>query len=212
MKDLTGQRFGNLVVIRPNGKRFNKKAWLCQCDCGNTKIIRSSNLRVDGTTNSCGCYRREINKTKKPGYKHGMYRTRIYRIWQGLKWRCYYPTHVSYKYYGGRGITVCKEWLDDFFAFNTWAINNGYNDNLVIDRIDNNGNYEPDNCRWVTMKVQGNNKSNNHLITFNGQTHTLSEWSNITGIKPLTIRARIINYHWSVKDALTIPVGKKVMK
>lgn len=136
-------------------------------------------------------------------YKHGLKNTRLYRIWNGIKSRCFIPSHSKYEYYGGRGITVCPEWKDDFKAFYDWAMSNGYQDNLTIDRIDCNGNYEPSNCRWVTMKVQQNNSSHCHYVEFNGQIHSIAEWARITGIPRSTLNNRINCYGWTVEEALT---------
>ena len=155
-EDKTGKVYGDLTVLKrvsnrkqPNGK--TQVYWLCQCTCGNTVIVRSTCLN-SGNTTSCGCTEHRI--------KHGMSRSRIYRIWVGIKSRCNNEKHYWYSYYGGRGIQVCDEWKNDFISFYNWAINNGYQDNLSIDRINNNGNYEPTNCRWTTSKEQLENRRN----------------------------------------------------
>ena len=124
-------------------------------------------------------------------YKHGLTNTRIFRIWSGMKCRCYSKNFQAYKLYGGRGIKMCEEWKDDVVAFKNWAYSHGYKDNLSIDRIDCNGNYEPSNCRWSTQKEQTNNLRRNIKITYNGFTHTISEWSDITKIPRDLIRERI---------------------
>lgn len=138
-------------------------------------------------------------------YKHGLKHTRLYSIWNGIKIRCLNPNFIRYKDYGGRGITICDEWKNDFQAFYDWAMSNGYADNLTIDRIDNNGNYEPSNCRWVAMDVQANNSRHCRNIEFNGEVHSLSEWARITGIPRYTLNNRINQYGWSIEDALTRP-------
>ena len=145
-------------------------------------------------------------------YTHGYGSTknRLYRIWANMKSRCYNPKASRFEHYGGKGITICDEWYNRFQAFHDWAISHGYSDELSIDRIDVNGNYEPGNCRWEIPKTQSNNLSVNRKITFNGITRTLSEWATITGINRRTIAARIDLHGWSVERALTIPVGKKV--
>lgn len=139
--------------------------------------------------------------------KHGMEGTRLYKIWDKMKQRCINPNNPQYKHYGGRGITLCAEW-NEFAAFMVWAEANGYSDNLTIDRIDVDGNYCPINCRWISQRKQNNNKRNNHFLTYNGQTHTIAEWGEITGILPATIQHRISRDGWSVEDALTVPPKK----
>lgn len=134
---------------------------------------------------------------------------RLMRIYSMMKQRCYNTTMPNFKYYGGRGITVCEEWRNNSQSFYDWAISNGYSENLTLDRIDNNGNYEPSNCRWISMKEQGNHRSNNVILTLNGESHTVSEWSEIVGIKQYVIRNRI-RRGWSVENALTRKVGKYV--
>lgn len=189
--NLTGQRFGRLTAVERAGKDKHQKAlWRCSCDCGGTLITRASNLK-SGATSSCGCLH-------KP---HGGHGTRLYRIWKGMKDRCRRCSHSSYECYGGRGISVCEEWNQSFETFREWALANGYRDGLTIDRVEVDGNYCPENCRWVTMKEQGNNRRNTLRILYNGETHTIAEWSKITGIKYSTIYMRLYN-GWSVKEAL----------
>lgn len=136
-------------------------------------------------------------------YKHGKRNTRIYTIWKSMRQRCYNPNTNRYHLYGARGITVCEEWNKSFKAFYEWAMANGYADDLTIDRIDVNGNYEPSNCRWATYKEQANNTSKSTHITYNGETHTIAEWADIIGVKMQTLWARLNIYGWSVEDALT---------
>ena len=135
--------------------------------------------------------------------KHGKRNTRLYTIWRSMRQRCYNPKTNRYKNYGGRGITVCEEWNNSFTAFHEWATANGYEDNLTLERKDVNGNYEPSNCRWATYKEQANNMSNSVHLTYNGETHTMAEWADITGIKKATIWERL-KKGWSIDDALTI--------
>lgn len=141
---------------------------------------------------------------------HGTTKNRLYRIWANMKSRCYNPKASRFEHYGGKGVIVCEEWRNSFQAFHDWAMSHGYADNLSIDRIDVNGNYEPGNCRWEQPKGQSNSLSVNRKITFNGITKTLAEWAAITGINRRTIAARLDLHGWSVERALTVPVGKKV--
>ena len=157
-KDLSGERFGKLVAIKPTGKNNGAYVWECSCDCGN--VIRVSGIKLtNGHTRSCGCLRRE--GTRKASYTHGLSNTRLYRIWGNLKTRCLNPNSDNYEYYGGKGISVCNEWLHDFKAFYDWAMENGYADDLTIDRKDSDGDYCPLNCQWITQSenaIRANNK------------------------------------------------------
>ena len=138
-----------------------------------------------------------------------MKHTRIYEIWCGMKKRCYNENDRSYARYGGRGITVCEEWKNDFSAFYNWAMQNGYAENLTIDRIDNSKGYCPDNCRIATWSEQQNNSRNNHRITINGETHTLTEWCEKRDINPATVLSRIKKFGWSEEKAIMTPARKK---
>ena len=174
-EDLTGKKFGRLTVIKKVGMNKNYiSKWLCKCDCGNEIVVYRNNLSINSTrTVSCGCWKKEHI------VKHNKHRTKLYTVYLSMKQRCYNSNNPAYSYYGGRGIKICDEWLNNFINFYNWSIENGYKDGLSIDRIDVNGNYEPNNCRWVTQKVQMNNTRRNHYITNKGETHTISEWSRI---------------------------------
>lgn len=183
MKDLTNNRYGNLLVIKPAGKdKRGEYKWLCRCDCGNETVVYGSHLRK-GDTVSCGCIMRTTHRT------HGESKTRLYKIWQHMKGRCDNPNSDNYKYYGGRGIKYCDQWKT-FDPFKEWSERNGYNDYLTIDRIDVNGNYEPENCRWVTMTEQLKNTRKCVLLSHYGETHTLRDWAKIMGVNPKTLSTR----------------------
>lgn len=203
-----GDKFNMLTVveqcedyIEPNGKR--RAMFLCECECGNTRKVRAQELYTDKVY-SCGCTTRPFER-KSPNRIHGETKTRLHNIWVGMKTRCYIKNHHSYKYYGARGIVVCDEWKNDYIAFATWARNNGYKDNLSLDRIDVNGNYTPENCRWTDRKTQANNKRNNVYLTVNGETHTRTEWAKKMGISESIIFVRQ-QKGWSDEKAVLTPV------
>lgn len=173
--DITGQRFGRLVALYPTDKRRSGKIlWKCVCDCGMTTLATPNALK-SGNTSSCGCLYKETRRGK---LKHGMTGKRIHRIWKGMYNRCFNSNTYDFKYYGGRGITVCDEWRGDdgFQNFYEWAMANGYRDELTIDRIDVNGNYSPNNCRWITQYEQTRNRRNTINITALGKTMCLKDW------------------------------------
>lgn len=158
--DLTGQRFGRLTIIERAGGLSGKSAkWLCRCDCGNEKVTTRQKL-IRGDVQSCGCLQREY--MQNGNVIHGGYKTRLYSIWHHMKYRCNNPNAPKYPLYGGRGITVCDEWINSFPAFRDWALDNGYDDNLTLDRIDNNKGYNPNNCRWATSSDQNRNRRPYH--------------------------------------------------
>ena len=202
--DLTGQRFGRLTVLHEAPKKGIRIAWHCLCDCGKTTDVVASSLR-SGTTKSCGCYR-DTCPTNPRSKKHGQTKTRLYRIWIHMKERCLAPYHNSYKSYGGRGITICNEWLNDFEAFRDWAIANGYRSDLTLDRIDVNGNYCPENCRWVTMAEQAFNKRTN--VMHKGK--CITQWAREVGANSVTVLSRI-RKGWPIEEAIYAPLqpGKR---
>lgn len=163
--------------------------WNCKCDCGKTFVVRAYNLK-SGNTKSCGCLQKEIARASHE--KHNKTGTRLYYIWEHMKQRCTNPNDPAYNYYGGRGIKVCNEWTNDFQPFHDWAISNGYADNLTIDRIDVNGNYEPSNCRWITLKHQQRNKRNNTKVLFKGYCKTVVEWAEEFGCHPNAVYREIL--------------------
>lgn len=182
--DLVNKRFGSLIVIKEHCVRNNGHImWECLCDCGKTSIVKGIHLKSEHTK-SCGCAQsammKKISKTRSK--THGFSKTDLYHVWASMKSRCYYPKNVSYPYYGLRGIVVCNEWKK-FENFYSWAINNGYKKGLSIDRINNDGNYQPNNCRWATLKEQANNMSTNIKLSYNGKTKTVIQWCEIFNIK-----------------------------
>jgi hypothetical protein len=203
--DLTGQQFGRLVVIdRAENTKDGKTRWVCECDCGN-RIITRGYLLGSGQTKSCGCLQKEI--VSECNTKHGDSFKKLYYTWNNIRERTCRQTNPHYKDYGERGIGLCEEWKN-YDNFKKWALSNGYKRGLTIDRIENDKGYFPDNCRWVSMKIQQNNKRNNRIITYNGQTKTLSEWAEHIGISYTALKQRINKLGWSIEKALTTPPRK----
>lgn len=208
-KDLSNLRFGHLTVLHFDHKteRATKKGcyryfYKCKCDCGNTTIVGADCLK-NGHVISCGCYRAEFNKKTKT--THGLRFTKLYKIWMSARQRCENPHNIGYDCYGGRGIKMCPEWKNDFTVFYNWAINNGYNEGLSIDRIDVNGNYCPENCRWVTSREQANNRRTNHFITYNGKTQSIADWCYELGLEYSVVLNRISKGKWSFERAIMTP-------
>lgn len=198
-KDLSGLQFGRLIVLKRDGTRNGNSYWACQCSCGNMITVSAPHLKT-GHTQSCGCLKKEA--TANRSVKHGNSNTRVYRIWAGMLQRCSNPRRKEYPVYGGRGIRVCDEW-QEFSAFHQWAIENGYGDTLSIDRINADGNYSPDNCRWVSIKEQQNNRRNNlPPLTIRGEQRTITEWSMITGLSYGAIHGRLYSLGYSAEKAL----------
>lgn len=205
MIDLSGKKFGRLTVVGfPTHKNGDSNLyWLCECDCGNAKFVSSKRLR-NGITKSCGCLNSEL--VIKRNTKHNLSKDichngkRLYSIWKSMKSRCYNKNTIHYNDYGGRGITVCDEWKNDFKSFYDDMIR-GYREGLMLDRIDNDGPYAPWNCRWVDYNIQSNNRRNNIKLNYNGKIYTVKELSEVFNISPSTIYSR---YHrgLSIEDIL----------
>jgi len=199
--DETGNTYSRLTVVSEAESRWNKAMWNCQCECGNTSIVSTGDLR-SGHTKSCGCLSSDI--TKERNTTHSMSKTPTYKVWVDMKSRCNNINDTAYSRYGGRGIGVCDRWDDSFESF--------YQDvgerpiGLTIDRIDNNGNYSPDNCKWSTRFEQSINRSVARWITFNGITKTAIEWSRTLGGSRSLISNRLDRYGWSIERALTTPL------
>lgn len=191
IEDLSGRRFGRLVAIEVDSRNWQGKTmWRCRCDCGNETVVKSDSLK-SGHTRSCGClYTENIGKTN---LTHGHTGERIHNIWKCMRSRCSNQNNDSYENYGGRGVSVCDEWKNDFQSFYDWSMHNGYADNLSIDRINNDGDYSPENCRWTTALTQANNTRRNRYITYNNITHTCSEWARILGLRKDVLRHRLDN-------------------
>ena len=205
-KDLSEKRFGRLVAkkIEPSPKRGTY--WRCICDCGEETVVYGPSL-TRGSTKSCGCFRKEMRSKQPNGLRHGLRYTRIYRTWDGIIQRCYNKSCFAYKDYGERGIVICGEWRHDIKAFYAWAINNGYKETLTIERIDNDGNYCPDNCKWIPQSEQPKNQRKSVRLTCAGQTRTAAEWSRELDMPSSTICTRK-RKGWSDEQALSKFIGK----
>lgn len=200
--DLTGKRFGRLIVIkRADEKKYGQVTWLCKCDCGNETLVTTCSLNSQNTK-SCGCYARELQRDLHK--KHSSSFSPIYRIHSHMISRCYNSNVERYKNYGGRGITVCDEWQGEngFLNFYKWAVENGYSDGLSIERIDVNGNYEPSNCKWITMREQKYNTTRSILITLGSETHCLAEWCELKNLNYPKVYQRIHKLKWTYERAL----------
>lgn len=191
--NLEGCRFGRLLVLEQAESRYGKdgkprRSWRCVCDCGNEVFATTQDLRK-GDVQSCGCYHDECTRNRMT--IHGDSGNKLHNIWKAMRRRCKDDGHADYRYYGGKGIRVCEEWDKNYSEFKAWAINNGYSDGLTIDRIDVNKDYCPENCRWASMTEQANNRTSNIVISNNGETHTLMEWSMIYSIPYSTLYMRL---------------------
>ena len=196
-----GDRFSRWTIIKEIDYHQGARHFLCRCDCGIEKMVRLTHIR-QGVSRSCGCYRKEKYTT------HGQSKTRLYAIWADMKQRCLNGGNQFYKLYGGRGIAVFDGWLDDFQAFYDWAINNGYKKKLTIERINNDGDYEPNNCTWITQSEQCRNRRNCHYVTYKGETKNITEWSKTLGIRRSCLYARFSS-GWSVEKAFNTPSQRK---
>ncbi len=200
-KDLTGMRFGRLEVLERLGG--NPTEYRCKCSCGNEVVVRGANL-TSGNTHSCGCLRNEILCLPR---SEQLYKTRLHTIWSGMKSRCYRQKDIAWKWYGKKGIKMCEEWDKSFNEFYKWANSHGYKENLTIDRIDSEGDYSPENCRWATMKEQQNNRKSNRKVTYRSETKTVSQWAEQYGMPPSVIIWRL--NHWDdLDDVFHKPVDK----
>lgn len=212
---LPGDVFGRYTIIqeaqsRISGKRI-KRYMQAKCKCGTIKEVCLSSL-VSGHIVSCGCYNREISSAQKCRTTHGMAYSRLYRIWKGMRRRCYSSNEPAYARYGGRGIFVCQEWNKSFLPFYEWAIQNGYSDNLSLDRINTNGNYEPSNCRWATDEIQANNKRSTIKYEFEGKYLSLPQISRIIDIGFPTLYRRINENKLTIEEAISIPLNGRCKK
>lgn len=190
-QNLIGKKFTRWTVVKEVKVGKNATRWLCKCDCGNYGVHKTGDLN-SGNTKSCGCLQRD--RSSESSKTHGLRNTKLYGIWNTMKFRCYNKNSSRYNNYGGRGITICDEWKNNFISFYNWAMSNGYKEGLSIDRINNDGNYEPSNCRWTNLFVQANNTRRNIFITYNRETHSASEWSKLSGVPINTIIWRYRKY------------------
>lgn len=211
--NLDGYSFGCFTVIkeaphhiRADGKKV--RVWECRCVCGNTRLLNKQEI-MSQKRKSCGCKHDEYARAQAT--VHGDSHKRLHNIWSGMRSRCYNQNEYHYRWYGERGIKMCDEWVDNYVAFKEWAVNNGYSDTLTIDRINVDGDYCPDNCRWVTMKAQCNNRTDNHRVSVFGGLYTLSQLEEKTGIKQETIRRRL-KRGWSAEEAVTKSVRRNKEK
>lgn len=209
MRNIKGKKFNRLTVIRFSYKNKNSvDFWECECDCGNTKIIRGHSIE-HGLTKSCGCLQKEkVKITGANCKKHGFAnKERLYRIWKNMRKRCNNPNSDYYENYGGRGIKVCEEW-NDYQNFRNWSLDNGYQDDLSIDRINGNEGYEPSNCRWANRKQQANNQRSNVMIFYKGEIKTAAQWAEKIGITKSSMYHRL-DRGWTMEEIEKIPQGER---
>ena len=198
--DVTGKKFNMLTVVeRLENTSDGGSVWLCRCECGTLTKVRGKNLK-NGAVKSCGCL-----KNKPTTQTHGMSKTSIYKIWAGMKSRCSYEKSCSFSRYGGRGIKVCDEWKNSFESFYTWSLDNGYKKGLSIERVNNNGDYCPENCKWVSQKEQCLNRRTNIVYKYKGESHTLTEWCEALNLNYKLVHNRIYKLGWSFDKAVSMP-------
>ncbi len=203
--DISGLRFGRLTAIERHEKtRDGKTTWWCICDCGTQRAFIGTLLR-SGHTKSCGCF--QVDETIRNHTTHGKSHTYMHRLWTDIRNRCNNPRNKSYPFYGGRGIKVCERWEADYSNF--VADLGTPPPGMQIDRIDNDRDYGPDNCRWTTRAINCRNRRNNHIIEWNGQRRCIKEWSELTGISRLAISQRINKLNWPIEKALTTPAQRR---
>jgi hypothetical protein len=204
-KDLTNQKFGKLVCEKDVGRTKNGNVlWKCKCECGNYTVVNSSSLKT-GNTKSCGCIlNKRLENFGELQKKHGMSDTKIYKVWSSMKQRCLNENDKAYKNYGGRGITVCNEW-HEFEPFYEWAVNNGYKEGLTLERVDNDGDYCPKNCTWITKSKQSSNTRNCIELTYKGKTKIMKEWAEELNI-PYSVLQHRIYRGWDTEKALSTPI------
>jgi len=214
VEDLTGKKFGSLLVLEKSFKdQYRNIHWKCLCDCGNMTTVDGTKLK-SGSTKSCGCLNSENRKRHIENLTtHNMRHTRLYEIWCAMRSRCENENKESYRWYGERGISVCSEWLGEngFMNFYNWSMENGYSENLTIDRINVDGNYEPSNCQWVTMKEQANNTRRNIVISYKGETKTLAELCEEYDLKYSIMYNRITKLGLPFEIAMNMHGFHKVM-
>lgn len=196
--DPTG-RYGRLLAEKEVAGTSYSRRFQCLCDCGKTVTV-NLNALLSGNTKSCGCLKKDLLRKEKQ--THGMSKTLIYGVWKSMKDRCFNSNIPTYKNYGGRGICMCREWVKSFKSFYGWAVKNGYKKGLTIERIDNDGDYCPDNCTFIPKSEQSKNRRNLNILHFDGKSQTLSEWSREIGISRGSLRDRLSN-GWPIEEALT---------
>ena len=201
--DIKGKRFGRLIAIERVKNVGKKVSWKCLCDCGQETNVLTTNL-TSNRIKSCGCLKNQ--KLIERSTKHNQRHTKLYEVWKTMKQRCYNPNNKGYKNWGGRGIVVCDEWKNNYQAFYEWSMNNGYKEGLSIDRINNDGNYAPSNCRWSDKITQCNNTRQNKYFIINGVSKTIHQWCIEYNVPVNRVRQRLYKRHWNIEKALTTPV------